>query len=145
MAGDTHHSGRNCLCRLSWFFSTVPATQDPVCFHYSKSKHFSGSCCTMSGMHPFQGPDRDYLRQYQLFSDRSSQTRLKTYISISCMIPPASALGKNLSGPEKPYLGEFQRIKASEETTSLETDDDINTWKENVKQKYGITEFKEEQ
>ena len=32
-----------------------------------------------------------------------------------------------------------------EETTSLETDDDINTWKENVKQKYGITEFKEEQ
>lgn len=32
-----------------------------------------------------------------------------------------------------------------EETTSLETDDDINTWKENVKQKYGITEFKEQQ
>lgn len=32
-----------------------------------------------------------------------------------------------------------------EETTSLETDDDIDTWKENMKQKYGVTEFKEEQ
>lgn len=43
------------------------------------------------------------------------------------------------------YIWDNLNDEEVDEISSLESDDDIDTWKETMKQKYGVTEYKEQQ